>query len=95
VLSDTLHGSVTFDEVAPVTQAIDQTTMCTQIREAKENPLPKIPDRYVGRSPMLPRRKRNLLLAMWCVLGLLVFAGGVQVYRMVRAKSTIAPSARS
>ncbi len=95
VLSDTLHGSVTFDEVAPATQIVDQSTMCTQIREAKANPLPKIPDRYVGRSPMLPRRKRNLLLAMWCVLGLLVFAGGVQVYRMVRAKSASASSARS
>ncbi len=94
VLNDTLHGSVTFDEVTPATQVVDQSTMCTQIREAKGT-APTIPDRYMGRSPILPRRKRNLLFAMWCVLGLLVFAGSFQVYRMVRAKSTIASSARS
>ena len=94
VLNDTSPSSVIFAELTPATQVVDQSTMCTQIREATPA-LPKIPDRYVGRSPILPRRKRNLLFAMWCMLGLLVFAGSFQVYRMVRAKSTIAPSVRS
>jgi len=97
VLSDTSPGSVIFAELTPATQVVDQSTMCEQIREASEvaPALQHIADPFAACPPMTPRRKRNVWLAMWCVLGLLVFAGSFQVYRMMRATSTIVPSARN
>ncbi len=97
VVNDTVNGAISFDELTPATRAEDQSTLCTEIREASKiaPSLVHTPERYVAHSPTLPRRKRNLLIVMWCLLGLMVFAGSFQVYRMVRAKSTIAPSARS
>ena len=97
VLDDVVTRVIAFDDLTPVARADDQSTLCTQIREATGTApaFPHAAERYVARSPILPRRKRNLLLAIWCALGLLVFAGSVQVYRMVRAKSPIVPSARS
>ena len=97
VLDDVVTRVIAFDDLTPVVRADDQSTLCTQIREASKiaPALAHIADRYAARPPMSPRRKRNVLFVMWCAFALFVLAGGVQVYKMVRAKSTIVPASRS